>query len=122
MVLFLEIRRLAVVVQEQARITQKLAYYGLQGEARRLALSEQGWAGAKECQTSWEEYRTCGRIFFDAVDEAHAECEQQAEAFKQCARRRGADCEALELALWQCTSSRVKRRMSGQPPPPDSHD
>jgi hypothetical protein len=82
-----------------------------------VRLQEEGWGRAKECRKAWEEYRTCGRRFFDAVDGAHAECDSHTQAYRQCAARPGSDCEALELALWQCTSTSLKRRMSGQPPP-----
>ena len=81
-----------------------------------VALEEAGWGDAKPCHTLWDEYRRCGRTFFAATHEAQTECAEQVAAYKRCAAAPGAECNAEEMALWRCTTSRIKLRMTSDLP------
>mmetsp|Transcript_51295 Transcript_51295/g.133236 ORF Transcript_51295/g.133236 Transcript_51295/m.133236 type:complete len:125 (-) Transcript_51295:246-620(-) len=72
----------------------------------------------KDCVRAFETYRQCGSEFITTLDWSTSRCKREAEAFEQCSKFGGRDCEALELAVLRCSANRIKTRMSSGKPPP----
>lgn len=60
-----------------------------------VAQQERNWYGVEDCRKVWDEYRTCGRKFFDTVNHATGKCSVEDAAFKRC--NGNAECEAAEV-------------------------
>ena len=60
-----------------------------------VAQQERHWSGVEDCKKIWDEYRTCGRKFFDTVNQASGKCAAEDAALKNC--KGDAACEAAEV-------------------------
>ena len=78
-----------------------------------VALQKLNFDAAPSCKNLWDEYRLCGRRFFDSVTAAQQKCAKEAEALRNC---KGHECEVAEAALIKCSATRVRQTMSGTIP------